>query len=572
MFKQNVVLVLMLTIMIIFQISAQEPSAAVFKGEVVEINPQGKFVFIKVTSTQPEGAAKPGDKVKIMVNWGRNKAGKIAPLATEVAKFKAFKVGQQIELPGKIDKKWQGYRLITAGKIEEINSETKKVTETMVIPDKPSATDPSVIKGADLKKLQELAAGEVETINVAVGDNLISALKKARKLLEQGKAVKVKLAEGTHKVTEAKAVTIGGGKAKDPLFILEGAGKEKTIIDFQLPAKARSTLNINNKYNVIFRNFRMTNHPTVPIHIGIYSPMQDNKNFLMENLSFEKCHTGMNIFHIDSLTICNVDSKNNQRSGIFLICRNAIVENCVFTGNQGAGPGSFRGGIALAARNILIKKVICDNNKPKGAGIRMDHACENVIIEDSSFCRNNTGTVWETAFGPCLIRNSKMNDNIKNGIVLATAYNFTLDGCEIRNNGKMQFEISCKPRPVLTTKPKNVKTAAFGTSDFSVKPGVKPYNLRGMMGNRFLTVKNCIVTTKTAKQPLYGHQYGKPNIYIELFTKQFTANNNTYFCEDSTKAFDDFQGPYKKFNLVDLQAWQKWTGQEKNSVWKNPQE
>ncbi len=264
--------------------------------------------------------------------------------------------------------------------------------------------------------------------------------------------------------------------------------------------------------------------------------------------------------------------KRPARSGVRLTCRghNAIVEDSSFTHNAGAGAGSFRGGIALAGLDTLIRRVNCDDNSGRASGLRMDHSCENVIVEDSTFNRNEaTGTLWETALGPCLIRNSQMNGNQKSGIILATAYNFTLDRCEIRNNETVQIRIQPKPRPVIVLA-RGKKDGAYGAANLAAGIGKQWTNLKGMMGNRFFTVQSCTIETKRPDAAFYAHEFGKPDIYKPLMTEQFTASGNTHICPGSDKAFDTFQGAYSKLELITLREWQAWTGEEKDSIWTDP--
>jgi hypothetical protein len=87
-------------------------------------------------------------------------------------------------------------------------------------------------------------------------------------------------------------------------------------------------------------------------------------------------------------------------------------------------------------------------------------------------------------------------------------------------------------------------------------------------GNRFLRVVNCTIETGDVnKRPFFGHQYGKPDIYKTYFTQQYEARNNTYISPDSSAGFDRFQGEYSALDLITLEQWQAFTGQEQGSKW-----
>jgi len=548
-----------------------QAAAGMLEGRVSQNNMGGKFFFVEVVSAEPENLAPVGDEVKVMAKWARKPEGGLAPRDSDVAQIKGYAVGEVVKFAVERDNKQKdAFRLTDQANVERELKEARVQRETMFLPDAPIAVDPAKITGADLSKLSRLEAGISEQIEVSPGESVLDALRRAESVLGSGKPVKVRFAPGTYDISTRHRVLIAGGAGKEALLVIEGAGAGKTVFDFSgvTDKKAPELININNKHNFILRGISFLNHPGKPVEIGRYSPVQDNKDFLIEDCAFNKSVIGLVVFHVNGLTIRDIEANDNSRTGLFLLARNAIVEDSSFLRNAGGGPGSFRGGIALAALDTLIRRVHCDDNPGGSAGLRMDHASDNIIIEESTFNRNGkSGMIWETARGPVLIRSSEINDNKQTGVELATAYNFTFEGCEIRNNGKAQFEILCKPRPVAFIA-KGKKDGAYGAADFSVPPGEHPFNKVGLMGNRFLTVKDCVIQTQNPqKAPFYGHRYGKPDIYETYFTEQFSASNNAYGSPGTSAAFDDFQGDYSKFNLIDFEAWKAWTGEEAGSRW-----
>jgi hypothetical protein len=440
--------------------------------------------------------------------------------------------------------------------------------DTLFVPEEPRDTDRSVITGADEAALAAREAAISTVISVAPEDDLVAKLQAAREHLLSGTPVKVQLAAGTWTLTEHERLQLDDQTAKDPMLVIEGAGAGESIIDFAGNDSKQPLLELNTKHHVILRGFSLRNHHHVPLFIGRYYPIHDNAQFLFEDLEVSGCgETGIIVFHMDGITIRGVNSSDNGRSGLFIIAQNAIVEDSVFSGNRGAGKGSFRGGIALAAKDCLIRRVRCDDNPERASGIRMDHLCENVVIEDSSFNRNGqSGTVWETALGPCRIERSEMIDNEESGIILATAYDFELVDCIIRDNAQAQILIQTKPREVKDMK-RGIKSGAYGAADIEAGIGEQWTNLKGMMGNRFFTVTGCTIATDDRDAAFYEHEYGKPEIYRTLFTEQFTAADNSYRSPVDSGLFDTFQGPYSKLELIDLEAWRAWTGQEQGSTW-----
>lgn len=544
--------------------ASAKPPAGTLEGAVTEIPDNGRYLMLEVTTAVPEGLAESGSLVKVMANWAQID-GKAGPRPSEVEQIRGYQVGQAIQVTVRRDAKHGGFRFASPEQAAELRRQARIQRETMLLPDAAKPTDRARITGADLKRLAEMESAITQEIKVAPGDDVIDAFNRAQKLLKTGQPVRLRFAEGRYPLNKASRIRLGGGEARDPLLVIEGAGPDKTIFDFKgLNRKAPELLAINQKHHVIIRGLAMVNHPNTPVLVGKYAPVQDNEQFLIENCRFTSNRTGFTIFHVRGLTVRNVVANKNERTGLFVITVNALIEDSQFNENAGTGPGSFRGGIALAAFDTLIQRVQCNDNPGRASGIRMDHAAENIIIEDSEFNRNgDTGLVWETAAGPVDIVRSQMNDNKGFGIQLASAYHFSLIDSEVRRNGKAQAVILAKPRPVIFLK-RGVKTGAYGASDLNAGIGKQWTNLRGLMGNRFLTVNGSTLETTSPRSPIYAHKYGKPDLYKTYFTEQFTASDNTYI-SPSDRVFDRFQGEYSKYDLINLDEWKAWTGQEKDS-------
>ncbi len=544
--------------------TAMAQSAGMMTGTVTSRPDHGKFFHLKVEKTEPAGVAQPGTTVKIMANWQHVK-GKLGPIPADVERIRGYNVGDQLTLAVHKDGKHKGFRFTSENAVKQLNEHDRIRKETMFIPEKPTHVDRSQITGADIDKLLAMEKQIAQTIDVAPGDDVLKTISKAAAMSKQGTAVRLRFAEGRYPIKGKINRPVLTGKA---MLVIEGAGPDKTVFDMSgADGNANALFEFNQQHHLIVRGLGFENHPKNAVVFGRYAPIQDNAQVLIEDCRFEKCNIGLIIFHINGLTIRNINSSNHKRTGLFLIAQNAIVQDSIFNGSAGAGPGSFKGGIALAAVDCLIKNVQCDNNKKSASGIRMDHAAENVIVEDTT-CNGNgsVGMFWETALGPISIKRSKINDNHGPGMILATVYNIAIDQCEIRRNGKMQFEISAKPRPVIFAK-RGIKTGAYAASNLKAGVGKQWTNLRGMMGNRFFTLTNSVIESPKPDVPFFGHKFGKPYIYKTLFTQQYTAHGNTYISPNNSQLFDTFQGEYYKFKLIDLAAWQKWTGQEKGSTW-----
>jgi hypothetical protein len=365
---------------------------------------------------------------------------------------------------------------------------------------------------------------------------------KAFDYLDQGIPTKLILMNGVHR-PGARVVTPDAPSSNqiNTLFVLEGQTKGGVTLDWVNVTAETGFRIAHPKSRVVIRNIIWANgqQPTVLNLEGNYPYIGNYNDYLVEHCEFTGCGTAnvdgpaVGLGEVTRLTFRHNYVHDNFGVGFQTVCRQSVIEDCVFTRNELNSNG--RAALFVWAADTVIRRVQCNDNN--GRGFRNDIVGNNIFVQDSQFNNNReSGMKWEIASGPIYITNCEMINNglggdKKNGqgLYIETVYDLTVDNCVISDNRHAQISITSKDRTALW--PSSNTFSGGGTGDLSGPPGSRFAYVYPMYGTQRTTIKNSYIGTGVRSNSyLFAKDTASTNWgqYETWYQDQFTGINNTY--------------------------------------------
>jgi hypothetical protein len=312
-----------------------------------------------------------------------------------------------------------------------------------------------------------------------------------------------------------------------------------------------------------------------------------NRDWLVENCTFKNSTSvGASFHHFEWSTFRNIIARENKSTGINFAIRNCLLEGFTIEHNNLDNTAAFsNGGLSwIGVRSVIRNSTFHNNN---GSGFRMDHCSKNVVLENCMMSNNTEGgAMFETAIGPHLIKHCKFENN-KNGLIIATAYDFVVDSCDFINNtvSAVQFGPMKRDDPAKCNANDNWYCTA---GQYDREPAYKYFtkgdywadgwgNDDGISGNLRIELCNNTMQTNVAKSKFMEFDlwaYYQPNAGLleNMLKSEYSGIGNKYFCSTSTKAFDirlGHNGTWMFSTQGDLKAWQLRCHSDSDAVWAN---
>ena len=281
------------------------------------------------------------------------------------------------------------------------------------------------------------------------------------------------------------------------------------------------------------------------------------------------------------------------------------LRDCRFEGSW-RGDGRFHGtqGLSMSwVRHGLIERTRINDNAAKGmwfAGNNLrfsdcewmgnkgevfwqDHFAEHVRFERCKINNNGErGATFEIARGPVSLLDCEISNNASNGLWFATSSGVVIDRCRIINNAQQ----APGPLPAENLRGNNYWWHGRAAGQIVVSTNPREAHL-GLVMNRAnlpiaypyalnYTIRNSVIAGRTQGTSLisqYWHTEPRSQMpaYVDWYKTQLTASGNTYWHATNPTPFHlDAELDPAKQNNADLAGWQKASGQDHDSIWKEP--
>lgn len=272
-------------------------------------------------------------------------------------------------------------------------------------------------------------------------------------------------------------------------------------------------------------------------------------NVLLEDLEFRDHNTtGLGVGGIDNLTIRRISATDNGASGMHGVSgRNQVIEDSDFSRNgwRSTGFGGqamwYDAGIkhGFGLRDAIFRRITCHANDC--AGFWLDSDMEDIVMDGLSLKQNGrTGMWWEASRGPGVLRNSEIEGNRENGLLVGDAGGLQILDNRIFGNEPTQVVIA------ISTDASNGEPGRMVTdrvNGLSYQSGAENIS---MYGNR--------VMATAVDQRLVSFAWGNlPG--RESFLRTFRAGENVYWHPAAKAAFS---GPIVRFRgAMDFESWRQ---------------
>lgn len=301
---------------------------------------------------------------------------------------------------------------------------------------------------------------------------------------------------------------------------------------------------VNTRKNVTIRGF-VFQHDTTR-NDGSAVQIINSSNITIEDNVFRWNNWGgLRIFSFDNVTVRRCTANNNGGRGTEAVRgTNLVFEDIESSYNNWRGfMGNYTGHSVAGSKHLRIhgakyRNLIAIENKARGFWLDFDS--ENIVFDGLILLNNlEAGISLEANQGPIEIRNSVICDNTTfGGLISSNSENVSVLDSVIFNNTKNQFRLF---------------GASTSRSVSNFQTG-KQYNL--------------YMQNWTINGNIIGGSSTEPVMYIvdspaDRFLDTLTANNNLYWNPTETTIF-------RANGESDLNGWRSKTGQEKNSVFANP--
>jgi hypothetical protein len=366
-----------------------------------------------------------------------------------------------------------------------------------------------------------------------------------------GKHSKIIIANGNY--------TIGHHEfgEKDKLFVLEGAEKGKVII--KVVTGSFQGIYAVGKWYFVMRNLSFQGSDKLPIQSADWNPLGNNRHWLIEDCDFSNNKSGLGLHSMANLTIRRTTITNNTHEGIAATLVDSEIIDSDVSNNQ--AENAYSGNVWYANFNVAADGLLLKNTKFNGSkignGLQSDLEFENVIIEGCDFSGNKfVGFKTEIARGPITIRNSTIKNN-GTGIALETTFDFTCEGCEIKNNADQAMYITWKYRDKLYGH--EWVWSVGGDGNLRVAPGSNWTYLQKMNGTRRTAFKNSVVQGNVLfmKRAIDTD----PQHYKIWVESEYTGSGNCFYSTQPT--------PFQNANMIwgDLAGWKSSSGTDTDAKW-----
>ncbi len=363
---------------------------------------------------------------------------------------------------------------------------------------------------------------------------------------------------------------------------------EVTIRDvtaFYCNALAGMTPNRGPGNNVIFRNITIEHFGLPMAFNGYTGPRILNRNWLFKDVTFQHNVAGPKIRFIRDYTMDNVKCIKSREYGLGTITAQGRLVNCEIVDNGGNG-------WSMADKNVWAYNTVISRNSSHG--IRMDHMAENLLFENCEVADNaGQGAIFETATGPVTFLNSVISNNLANTtwkgndgqIGLATAHNFTFDGCTFTYSKHAAFSIYGRMRahwPInsqydkpgsLALPPNSMDYMQWGRlrgRDADPELLCQPNGEKPGSFNLGMIVRNCTFNTTGKDTLFYGeHHWDRDEAFDRLIRQELIAYNNEYHNPDNPTPFAIASEPGWNWGKEILGSWGQWqkNGNRKAMYW-----
>lgn len=312
----------------------------------------------------------------------------------------------------------------------------------------------------------------------------------------------------------------------------------------------------------------------------VRATVHDGQGLVLRGLVFQ--HTA-NTMHQDALTVFETENLivedcifqwNNGVGFEMEKCSNVTISNIVVRHNGERGMGSWMG------KNVHIKDVhIYGNNwrtnapnmiAHDAAGIKVFGGNSNVILENLKVFNNYCHAIWfDWDNENYVIKNSLVENNQEAGIMLeGSRKSAIVKNCIIRNNdigikGYGHANVTVESSVILG----NNHQFSLGQDGRTVS---EDYNWE-INSENWRLFNNQIIATEKEHVLFSFFEYSNPNPPSTWASNDFfrtmQSDRNIYFHPASKKQFPD--GESLTGGQLTFSKWQKRTGQDKNSLWKN---
>ena len=312
----------------------------------------------------------------------------------------------------------------------------------------------------------------------------------------------------------------------------------------------------------------------------VRATVHNGEGLVLRGLVFQ--HTA-NTMHQDALTVFETENLivedcifqwNNGVGFEMEKCSNVTISNIVVRHNGERGMGSWMG------KNVHIKDVhIYGNNwrtnapnmiAHDAAGIKVFGGNSNVILENLKVFNNYCHAIWfDWDNENYVIKNSLVENNQEAGIMLeGSRKSAIVKNCIIRNNdigikGYGHANVTVESSVILG----NNHQFSLGQDGRTVS---EDYNWE-INSENWRLFNNQIIATEKEHVLFSFFEYSNPNPPSTWASNDFfrtmQSDRNIYFHPASKKQFPD--GESLTGGQLTFSKWQKRTGQDKNSLWKN---
>ncbi|RWX46130.1 parallel beta-helix repeat (two copies) [Candidatus Electrothrix aarhusensis] len=286
-------------------------------------------------------------------------------------------------------------------------------------------------------------------------------------------------------------------------------------------------------------------------------------NFLIEDCTvFQNGTIGILLVLAVNGTLRRVSSIQNGGNGMDMyIAQSILVEDSEFSFNcwrshQAQVWHYFPAGAKLChTRNIELRRNTFIGNLARGFWVDINGEFntfkENLVMDNTDF-----GVFIETSHGPTRIENNRITGN-RYGIMIAESWLTELTGNTIFQNRMSQIGV----RAIDNRTQQDIKNREF----FYAQETRGEHLIFRYLPMK-LTMNNNILFSDNKEDALYRHGVAMGTDFGEHI-KTYRGNNNILYHTKKEKAFL----PEPVYADLTLEQWQKKTGQDKHSQWKNPE-